>query len=71
MHLVARQFTDLTPHLVALADGHDLGDAVLARADEGRTGPPAYDSRDGGEQRRRDALARQARAALPGGRNFH
>ena len=71
VHLVARQFTDLTPHLVALADGHDLGDAVLARADEGRTGPPAYDSRDGGEQRRRDTLARQARAALPGGRNFH
>ena len=37
-HVVARSFTDLTPQLVALANGHDLGDAVLARADEGRSG---------------------------------
>ncbi len=71
IHLVAQQFTDLTPHLTALANGQQFGDAVLARADEGRTGPPAYGSRDGGEQRRRESLERQARAALPTGRNFH
>ena len=70
-HLVARSFTDLTPHLTALANGFEFGDAVLSHADEGRTGPPRADSRDGGELRRREALERQARAALPSGRNFH
>ena len=70
-HLVAQSFTDLTPELTALANGFDLTDAALARADEGRTGPSRPDSRDGGEQRRHEALQRQARAALPGGRNFH
>jgi error-prone DNA polymerase len=69
-HLVARSFTDLTEHLTALANGFDLSDAVLARADEGRTGPPAHDGREAGEVRRREALERQARAALPQGRNF-
>jgi error-prone DNA polymerase len=70
-HLVARSFVDFTPHLTALANGYDLTDAALARADEGRTGPPSHDSRDGPERRRREALERQARAALPSGRNFH
>jgi hypothetical protein len=70
-HLVAQSFTDLTPELTALANGFDLTDAALARADEGRTGPSRPDSRDGGELRRHEALQRQARAALPGGRNFH
>ena len=68
-HVVARSFVDFTPQLVQLAHGHDFGDAVLARADEGRTGHPA--GRDEGERRRREALERQARAALPSGRNFH
>jgi error-prone DNA polymerase len=71
VHLVASSFTDLTPQLTALANGFDLTDAALARADEGRTGPPPPDPRDGGETRRRDLLERQARAALPLGRNFH
>jgi len=70
-HLVAASFTDMTPHLTALANGHDLGDAVLSRADEGRNGPPSYDRRETGERRRLEALERQARAALPSGRNFH
>ncbi len=70
-HLVAASFIDLTSHLTALANGHDLGDAVLARADEGRNGPPPYDRRETGERRRLEALERQARAALPSGRNFH
>ena len=69
IHLVAQAFTDLTPHLTALANGHELGDAVLARADEGRSGP--HDGRDVAELRRREAQERQARAAMPRGRNFH
>jgi len=44
---------------------------VLSRADEGRNGPPPYDRRETGERRRLEALERQARAALPSGRNFH
>jgi len=70
-HLVAISFTDLTPQLTALANGHDMGNAVLSRADEGRNGPPPYDRRETGERRRLEALERQARAALPSGRNFH
>jgi error-prone DNA polymerase len=68
-HIVSRDFTDFTPRLLELAQGHDLGDAVLARGDEGRTGPQP--GRDEGERRRREMLERQARAALPTGRNFH
>lgn len=72
IHIVAKTFTDLTPHLTALANGQDLGDAVLARADEGRTGPHGPpDGRDVAELRRREAFERQARAAMPRGRNFH
>jgi error-prone DNA polymerase len=69
IHLVAQAFTDLTPQLTALANGYDFGNAVLARGDEGRTGP--HGGRDVAELRRREALERQARAALPIGRNFH
>lgn len=68
-HIVSRDFTDFTPHLLELAQGHDFGDAMLLRSDEGRTGP--LPGRDEGERRRREMLDRQARAALPGGRNFH
>jgi error-prone DNA polymerase len=49
----------------------EFGDGVLARADEGRTGSPEVDGRDLAEARRRQAAQRQARAALPSGRNFH
>ena len=68
-HVVSRSFTDMTGDLIALADGHDLGDASLAPADEGRSGPPP--SRDDLELKRREAAQRAARAALPVGRNFH
>ena len=71
IHLVARSFTDFTAQLAAIANGIDLTAAALARAEEGRTSPPSHDSRDGGETRRREAAARQARAAMPSGRNFH
>jgi error-prone DNA polymerase len=69
IHIVAQQFSDFTPHLLQLADGHDFGDAVLARADEGRKG--VHPSRDDAMRRQNEAAQRQARAALPVGRNFH
>lgn len=69
VHLIARELTDLTPALLALADGHDFGNAILARADEGRGAKPnPWTARDAAEDER---LRRQAHAALPGGRNFH
>ena len=69
IHVVARSFTDLTPELLALADGHDLGDGMLAPADEARTGPPP--PRDEHERRRHALTRRAAYDALPSGRNFH
>jgi len=69
VHIIARQFTDMTPYLLALADGHDMGNAVLSRADEGRGIP--QDSRDEAQKRRRETIQRQIRSALPSGRNFH
>ncbi len=68
-HLVSRSFTDFTPSLLDLAQGLDIGDAMLAHGDEGRTGPQP--GRDEGERRRREQLDREAYAALPSGRNFH
>ena len=73
LHLIAREFFDFTPPLLALASGHDLGEGALARADEVKNGPYRSDSggRDEGYRRRREMAERQSRAALPGGRNFH
>jgi error-prone DNA polymerase len=68
-HIVSRDFTDFTPRLLELAQGHDIGNGTLLRSDEGRTGP--LPGRDESERRRREMLERQHRAALPGGRNFH
>ena len=68
-HVIARSFTDMTPHLLDLAQGHDIGHAVLARGDEGRTGPQP--GRDEGERQRMEIERNIARAALPTGRNFH
>ena len=69
-HIVAKSFHDLTPELLKLADGQDVGDGVLARADEVKKGSRP-DPRDDAERRRREALDRQTWAALPEGRNFH
>jgi len=69
VHIIAADFEDLTPQLVAIANGHDIGDAVIANGDEGRTGP--HGSRAFGKPGHEERIARQARAALPGGRNFH
>lgn len=68
IHVVAQSFTDMTPHLLDIAAGHELGDRVLARGDEGRNEPPG---RDEAARRREENQRRIARAALPSGRNFH
>ncbi|KRA44993.1 hypothetical protein ASD80_07450 [Devosia sp. Root635] len=69
IHIIAEQLTDMTSHLLDLAHGADIGERVLARGDEGRTGsPPGRDRQTIPEAER---ARRQAYAALPGGRNFH
>jgi len=69
IHVIARTLTDMTPMLLDIANGLDMGEVTLARADEGKSGPPGARTRD--EARRIETARRQARAALPGGRNFH
>ena len=69
IHVIARSFTDMTPSLLQIASGHDLGDVVLARGDEGKSGP--HPGRDEPLLRRQEVIERQARAAMPVGRNFH
>jgi error-prone DNA polymerase len=71
IHVIAQSFADMTPLLVQVAQGHDLGAPRFSRADEGREGLPIREGRDEPLRRQEERLARQARAALPGGRNFH
>jgi error-prone DNA polymerase len=62
IHVIAEDFVDMTDELVALAKGHSIGNAALARADGGTLyEPPPIEQ---------EAAARRARAALPKGRNF-
>ena len=68
IHVVAQGFADMTPALVEIANGRELGEEVLARGDEGRHEPAG---RDEAHRRRDEQAARTARAALPVGRNFH
>ena len=68
IHVVAEKFTDMTDELIALANGQSLGDAVLARGDEKTLDTvPFYELP---KLREEEAAARQARAAMPQGRNF-
>lgn len=68
VHVVAESFTDLTGELTSLANGYGLGDTSLAHGDEGTLDTtPAYRLP---QLKQEDAAARQARAALPRGRNF-
>ena len=69
IHIIAEQMTDMTSHLLDLANGLDIGTRVLARGDEGRSGsPPGRDQKVLIEV---EKARREAYAALPGGRNFH
>ena len=69
IHIIAEQMTDMTSHLLDLAHGQDIGDRVLARGDEGRSGSPP--GRDRQAMLEIERARRAAYAALPGGRNFH
>ncbi|MNL87850.1 hypothetical protein D3C87_2172250 [compost metagenome] len=71
IHIIAEDMVDLTPYLLDLSHGLDIGDAVVARADEGKSGPPSSQSRDRNRLREEELARRQAYAALPAGRNFH
>ena len=71
IHVIAEDLVDLTPLLLDLSHGKDYGDRILARADEGKTGPPGSQSRDRNALREIERARREAYAALPGGRNFH
>ena len=68
IHVVAESFTDLTGDLMQIASGHGVGDAALAHGDEGRSGP--HKGRDEPLLRQAETAERQARAAMPSGRNF-
>jgi error-prone DNA polymerase len=69
IHIIAKEMTDMTPMLLDLAAGHDMGDRVLARGDEGKSG--SQPGRDRQALLQIEAARRQAYAAMPGGRNFH
>ncbi|GHA24039.1 error-prone DNA polymerase [Devosia pacifica] len=71
VHVVARQMHDLTPRLIAIANGVPLGDAAMSRADEGKSGPHGDRARSRDAIRHEDLARRRAYAALPSGRNFH
>jgi len=71
IHVVAQDMEDLTPHLLDLAHGRDFGERILARADEGKSGPDRPESRNRDAVREIEMARRRAYAALPGGRNFH
>jgi error-prone DNA polymerase len=68
-HVIAQEFIDLTPQMMAISNGHDIGEAVVARADEGKSGPHGSRTRD--RDQYREMMERRALAALPSGRNFH
>lgn len=61
----------MTPQLLDLSHGKDFGDKVVARADEGKSGPPGSHSRDRNAIREIELARRRAYAAMPKGRNFH
>ncbi|KKC35162.1 hypothetical protein WH87_18085 [Devosia epidermidihirudinis] len=69
IHIIAEQLTDMTGHLLDLAHGLDIGDRILARGDEGKSGPQP--ERDRQVHLEIERARREAYTALPGGRNFH
>jgi error-prone DNA polymerase len=70
VHVIAREIYDMTADLVAIADGHDFGDAVIANADEAKSGPKGS-ARGSDKQTYLDTQRAALRKALPSGRNFH
>lgn len=39
VHVIARELYDMTWALMEIAGGHDMGEAAVANADEGKSGP--------------------------------
>lgn len=70
IHIIAKEIFDLTPQLLSIAGGHDIGTAVIANADEGRSGPKGS-ARGTGKAGELEAERNRMRRALPSGRNFH
>ncbi|KKB78971.1 hypothetical protein VW35_10215 [Devosia soli] len=71
IHIIAEDMQDMTPQLLDLSHGKDFGDKIVARADEGKSGPPGSQSRDRNAIREIELARRRAYAAMPKGRNFH
>ncbi|MGV8954945.1 MAG: error-prone DNA polymerase, partial [Cypionkella sp.] len=63
VHIIAEQLTDMTHLLLDLAHGQDIGDRILARGDEGRSGP--HPGRDHKALLEIEKARRAAYAALP------
>lgn len=70
VHLIAREIFDLSHLLLELSAGTDMGDGIIANADEGKTGPKGSAR---GEEKASTVAAEIAaiHSVLPGGRNFH
>ncbi|NGP16658.1 OB-fold nucleic acid binding domain-containing protein [Devosia aurantiaca] len=66
IHVIAEELEDLTPQLLDLSHGKDIGDHILARADEGKSGPDRPESRNRDALREIEQARRRAYAALPG-----
>ncbi|WP_108462995.1 error-prone DNA polymerase [Devosia naphthalenivorans] len=69
IHVIAKEFVDLTRDMAEIADGTDIGERIIARADEGRTGGPGGRNRE--QEQYQQAHQKRLIDALPAGRNFH
>jgi error-prone DNA polymerase len=70
VHVIAKEVFDMTPTLVSIAGGYDLGDAAIANADEGKIGARGS-ARGSSKTQDIEAERESMRRALPSGRNFH
>ncbi len=70
VHVIAKEIFNMTPALVSIAGGYDLGDAAIANADEGKSGPRGS-ARGSSKIQDMEVERESMRRALPSGRNFH
>lgn len=69
VYVIAKEFLDLTPDLARVANGVEIGESVIALADEEKSGGPKGRNREQEEYEQR--LALELAEALPSARNFH
>jgi error-prone DNA polymerase len=69
IHVIAKEFVDLTSDMASIAGGADIGERIIARADEGKTGGPSGRNRE--QEQFQEAHRRRLVDVLPAGRNFH